>query len=430
MRKLLEDFFRHYLIERNLSDTLSLTTENILSIGTGKHEIAKGKQELRKLMEAEFSELLNPMEYEITDYTELFQNDNICNIFTALTIKVTLTGGMTEMNTRLSSTCVKTDEGWKFSCFHMSTPTMEQEENMFFPLHFGSKTKGTMTSASDVELLHLISKSIPGGIIGSYLDEGYSLYAINDKMLNLLGYSYEEFLTATDENMINTIHPDDREEIRQAINHQLYQYGEYELEYRAIGKGDRIIWVHDIGKKILTMDGRKAMISILTDISERKWLEDQLRKAAEYDFLTGLHNRSMSRTLIEEDLKNHDGGILFICDVDNFKSVNDTKGHIMGDACLRQLSTIIKKHAKPPIHTGRLGGDEFIVFFPGFIPQEQAVATVQAIQKEFFDFMHTLAPELDVSLTVGCAIRENTETLDSLYEKADDALYLVKRPSS
>lgn len=427
MRKLLEDFLNHYLCERNLSNTLALITDNVLGIGAGKQSIAKGKQQLRSLMETEFAQLPNPMTYEIVDCIELSQSDNICNLFATLQIRLNENIRTTDLKTRLSSTCVKTNGVWKITCLHISTPSLEGDQSTFLPLHFGSKSQGLLPSSSDIELLYLLSKSIPGGIIGAYLDKDYPLYAINDKMLNILGYSYEGFLAATKEKVINTIHPDDRERVQQIITEQFDQSGEYEIEYRAIGKGNRIIWVHDIGKKITTMDGHKAMISIITDISERKWMEDQLRKAAEYDYMTGLHNRNMSRTIIEMDLKNYDGGILFICDVDNFKSVNDTKGHIVGDSCLRHLSAIIKKYAKPPIRTGRLGGDEFILFFPGFIPKEQAVSTVQTIQKEFFDYMQNLAPELNVSLSTGRAIRENQESLNSLYEKADKALYRTKK---
>lgn len=64
MRELLEQFFRHYLRERNLEDTLALLTDQVISLGTGEQEVARNKEELRALMECEFKEMPQPLDYE------------------------------------------------------------------------------------------------------------------------------------------------------------------------------------------------------------------------------------------------------------------------------------------------------------------------------------------------------------------------------
>lgn len=427
MRKLLEDFFRLYLTERNLDDTLAMTTDNVISIGTGEHEIAKGKSDLRELLKGEFAEIPDSLDYKITDYTEMEIADNVRTMLVKLTVNLEYEGQVTELKTRLSCTCVKINEEWKFSCFHMSTPTSDQEKNKFFPLHFGTRTAGKLTTASDSKLLELISQSIPGGIMGGYLEEGYPLYAINDKMLDILGYTYEELIEATDEKMINTIYAGDQDRVQASIIAGFQAKGEYQLEYRAVGKDYRIIWVHDIGRKIITEDGRHAMISIITDISERKEREHRLKVAAEHDYLTKLYNRKAMRRRIEHEFQKDTDGILFICDIDHFKSVNDTKGHVIGDACLMQLANIIRQRKGPAAIAGRLGGDEYILFFPSSVNQHDALTIMEQIQEEFYDYMQVLAPELNVSLSAGFSVRENEESLDSLYEKADKALYQIKR---
>lgn len=364
MKKLLESFFENYLSRRNIEKTLAFVTESVITIGTGEHEIAKSKEAFRKLLEAEFTELPEPLPYEIYDYYETDSGENIKNVLAKLRVRLERDGNVTEMKSRLTCTCVKEDNEWKISIIHMSTSESEQEKDSFFPLYYGKNVVGKLTPGSNAKLMELISDSIPGGIMGGYLEKDYPLYTINNKMLDILGYTYEELLAATDEKMLNVIYADDRERVEESIKVQFEKNNEYQIEYRVVGKDNKIIWVNDIGKKIITDDGREAMISIMTDISDRVEKEKQLKYEAEHDPLTRLNNRKNAVRLMEEELKKSNGGHFFICDVDNFKSVNDTKGHATGDNILIQLAVIIQNQAGEDSITARLGGDEYILFFP------------------------------------------------------------------
>lgn len=427
MKNLLEKFFHCYLAERNLEATLEFLTDHIISIGTGEHEIARGKTELRSLLECEFKELPNPLKYEIYNFTEIKEADNVWNLFANLRVWMEHEDGEPEMQSRFTCTCIRRNSEWKISSLHMSTPAQEQEENSFFPLHYGKKAIGKMSSDSSEKLLELISEVLPGGIMGGYLEKGFPMYIINDKMLDILGYSYEELIAATDEKMLNTIYIDDRARVEKGIYEQFEKKNEYEIEYRAVAKNNRLIWVNDIGKKIITKDGREAMISIMTDITERKERETQLCNYAERDSLTYLYNRRKAMSLIEEELVQNNKGILFICDIDNFKNINDTRGHVVGDKVLVQLASIMQKQAGEASIIGRLGGDEYILFFPEKVAQDDVVKLMRVIQKEFIDYMRELAPELNVSLSIGGTVRSATEDVEALYVKADAALYRAKQ---
>lgn len=162
---------------------------------------------------------------------------------------------------------------------------------------FELQTRLTSTAAM---LLDLIEKSLPGGIMGGFLDEGFLLYVINEKMLDILGYTYEELKAETGEKMLNTIYEEDRQMVEESIARQFEEKQEYEVEYRAVGKGGKLIWINDIGKKVITDDGREAMISIMTDISDRIQRENQLKTEAEHDNLTMLYNRKKAVCIIEE----------------------------------------------------------------------------------------------------------------------------------
>lgn len=426
MKECLENFLNHYLVERDLEATLSCLTENIISIGTGEHETARNKTELRKLMEAEFASLASPFEYRLLDYTESMETENAKDFFSNIQIRLIVEDEPIEMIPRLTGTMIKCEGEWKLSCLHMSMPSVDQEKNTFFPLHFGSDTRGELSEVSEMKLMELVIHTLPGGIMGGYLEEGFPLYTINDKMLEILGYTYEELLAETDEKMMNMIYEEDQERVHQEILKQFAKKGEYEIQYRAVGKGGRIIWINDIGKEITAENGRKAMLSIMTDITEQIKREQNLLEEASHDSLTHLYNRKMAQTLIEEQFADGRGGMLFICDIDHFKQVNDTRGHVFGDAVLEQLAAIMKKCAGGHAIIGRLGGDEYVLYFPAKVETEKALEIMKNIQEKFRMRMKRIIPELNISMSAGGTIR-NEENLQLLYNRADRALYQAKQ---
>lgn len=309
----------------------------------------------------------------------------------------------------------------------MSTPTVEQEHQEFFPLRYGrNNSVRKLSSETGEKLMELVSEALPGGIMGSYLEEGYPLYTINDTMLNILGYTYEELVDATNEKMMNIIYPPDQKWVEESIEKQFHEKNEYKVEYRIVGKGGRIIWVSDIGKKIKSEDGRDAMISIMTDVSDRIERENQLIKEAQLDPLTGLYNRKRAISLIEADFLKEKSGTLYICDVDNFKSMNDTKGHLAGDRALIHLAKLIRHYADENCVTARLGGDEFMLYFTEDA-EKKGADVIGKIQKEFAIAMKTSNPDLDITISAGGALRNAGEDFKDLYKKADTALYLAKK---
>ena len=429
MRSFLEKFFTSYLKERNFDATLACVTDNIISIGTGEQEVAKSKAELGALLQEEFEQMPEPLWYEISNYEEIsLGSEDVKSAFANVYVKLVDDGDIIDLYTRLLCTCCKVDGDWKLAAVHMSTPTATQEQCEFFPLRYSRMTKNKMSHKANEKLMELISKSLPGGIMGGYLEEDFPLYTINDKMLEILGYTYDELIDATDEKMTNIIYEGDRNRVEESINAQFELCNEYEVEYRVIGKGGRIIWVNDIGKKIVTDDGREAMISIMTDITERVEREGILIKEANADALTGLYNRRKVISVIEEALGLEQRGSLFICDVDNFKSLNDTKGHIEGDKVLVKLAEYMRKYIKKSGIAARLGGDEFLLFFPGTNGDNQdMIDIVKSIQTDFVSYVKQNYSDLDVSLSAGGVKANQGDNFQTLYRRADDALYIAKK---
>ncbi len=432
IRELTDEFFNRYLVHRDMKSTFELLTDDVVSVGTGEQEVARGKTELATLMEEEFKELPDPLEYEISDFTAIKNNDAAYTVFANVMARIddAASGEVFELNTRFTSACCLTDDGWRIAMLHMSTPTQEQEDEEFFPLQYGRRVVSKMSQHSNAQLGELISKALPGGIMGGYLEDGYPLYIINDKMLDILGYTYDELLDATDEKMMNIIYEDDHDHVEKSIAEQMDEKGEYEVEYRVVRKDGSLIWVNDIGRKITAEDGREAMISIMTDVTQRIEREARLKTEATSDPLTGLYNRKEAIRIIESHFNNGESGILMICDIDNFKSLNDTEGHLCGDEVLVHLADIMHSMnigLNETATLARLGGDEYMIFFPDINSRDVVLESMKHIRKEFDSYVSERYPNLKISISAGGAERIADEPFKSIYRRADEALYMAKR---
>lgn len=123
----------------------------------------------------------------------------------------------------------------------------------------------------------IFAQMTPGGMIGGYCEAGFPLYFANSEMVRLLGYdSYEELAGAIDGLVLNTIHPDDRQQVKKDIGPEYYAGLEYTTTYRMPKKDGTWFWTLDKGKVVLAEDGRLAIISACTDISETMFAQQQL----------------------------------------------------------------------------------------------------------------------------------------------------------
>lgn len=129
----------------------------------------------------------------------------------------------------------------------------------------------------------IFAQMSPGGMIGGYCEEGFPLYFANNEMVKLLGYeTYEEFAEAIQYRVLNTIHPDDRATVEKDIGPSYYQGLEYTTTYRMPKKDGSWFWTLDKGKVVETEDGRLAIVSACTDISETMAAQQSLAERNEH----------------------------------------------------------------------------------------------------------------------------------------------------
>lgn len=199
----------------------------------------------------------------------------------------------------------------------------------------------------------------------------------------------------------------------------------YDFEFPIYGE---VRWYQVLLKISYDENGKAAFaFGKIFDIDDEKRKHLALVEKAQRDNLTNLWNRSSAQDMIEVLLKESTQGVCLVMDIDNFKLVNDRKGHPVGDMLLQKFSNVLTKFFRKDDVVCRLGGDEFLVFLPKNIPIERLEDKLQGlilkINKELFkDYQKE-----QVSVSIGAStVIGNHDSYEALYKRADHAMYIAK----
>ena len=176
-----------------------------------------------------------------------------------------------------------------------------------------------------------------------------------------------------------------------------------------------------------------VMRSRVERIMEAQELRNQLQMQLEKktiksltDALTGLHNREYLEKTLHALLAEGRTGTLFMIDLDNFKSINDTFGHIIGDKVLQCFAEVLRDYARKEDIVCRLAGDEFVTFYTDLTDRAAAAKKAEGIIHSFAERMAELGYAGIVSVSIGAKTTTGDEEFQELYGKADTSLYFVK----
>ncbi len=174
----------------------------------------------------------------------------------------------------------------------------------------------------------------------------------------------------------------------------------------------------------------EGVVLSMRDISERKGLEDELRRRAFHDSLTGLANRALfedrlAHALARARRQEHPVAVLFL-DLDDFKTINDSLGHSSGDELLRAAATRIADVARITDTAARLGGDEFAVLLELIDGDGDAELVARRLLEELAPPITVGDRELRVGASIGVAVSDGGLTVDELLRNADTAMYVAK----
>ncbi|MBT3389294.1 MAG: diguanylate cyclase [Chloroflexi bacterium] len=266
---------------------------------------------------------------------------------------------------------------------------------------------------------HLFFKHVQSGVI--ITDERKHILDMN---LAAESYSGARSSFALGKNIFN-LFPDHQTSIQKIIDSpgtivelQIHPGRWYELQSTNIQKGQEAIEGH---------------IIMFYDISDRKMAEDELRKQANTDSLTGALNRrhlfGQAERLFQQSKRyQHDLTVLMI-DLDHFKHINDRHGHTIGDQVLIELVQRLQKKIRLPDILGRYGGEEFVILMPE-TPPESARNAGERLRKavDKTPIQTEIGPvKLTISVGIATSNFETDTTIDQLIDRADQALYQAKQ---
>lgn len=204
-----------------------------------------------------------------------------------------------------------------------------------------------------------------------------------------------------------------------------------EQEVRIKNKEEVFIWCR-IRMSAIYDDSHMPVkiIGVLIDIDQEKRHSLTLRQRAEQDALTGMLNKITTQNMIQAYLedKQTKGAALFIIDIDNFKQINDTYGHLFGDAVLSDIARNIRGTFSNNAIIGRIGGDEFMAFFKDIKDDEDVHQKAETLMNVIQNLQVSTERQVKISCSMGISrYSQDGEDLSSLYQNADYALYQAKK---
>lgn len=205
----------------------------------------------------------------------------------------------------------------------------------------------------------------------------------------------------------------------------------YKQEIRLICRDNHHIWVRATARLVESENQPNSLLLVCEDVTEMHFLNEKIAYQASYDELTGLINRNQfdinCKQIASLARINHTEHALCYLDIDQFKVINDTCGHLAGDELLRQLGELLTKHLRHDDYVSRLGGDEFGILMNNCTLNQAALACDKLLEKiRRFPFVWE-ARSFSISASIGITVINNkiSNTHYSLKE-ADTACYIAK----
>ncbi len=226
-------------------------------------------------------------------------------------------------------------------------------------------------------------------------------------------------------------HPDDLPNVRSCIEHLMEHKDSISIEVRISDANAKYLWTKIIAAACLDHDGNLTrIVGILQDIDTIKRAELSLKDKADQDALTGLLNKTSAKQLIDgylTDRAPESLAAMLVLDLDNFKTINDTCGHLYGDSILIAIADILKKFFRSNDVIARIGGDEYLVFLQDIPSEDMIHSRCRQLLNTIRSYLAGVVPDLNVSCSIGISMVPVHGTgYTDLFLRADEALYNSK----
>ncbi len=288
-----------------------------------------------------------------------------------------------------------------------------------------------------VELLDNLAEHVPGSLYQFRMGaDGHLSFPFASEGIRMIYEVTPEQVHNDAGPVLDRIHPDDLQRMLATIRESADTLQPWRMEYRVIlpEQGER--WRLCNAQPERLPDGSTLWHGFNTDITDRKEAEAKTFRLAYYDALTGLPNRTLLRDRVEKALalarRNRQYGAVMFVDLDNFKQINDARGHSVGDHLLTEVAKRLQMLLRAEDTVARLGGDEFVLLVNELGPDVEAAARAAMAVAEkvratldqphlIDNFSYTSTGSIGISLFPKAGQR-----IDDLLREADTAMYRAK----
>jgi diguanylate cyclase (GGDEF)-like protein/PAS domain S-box-containing protein len=268
----------------------------------------------------------------------------------------------------------------------------------------------------------------------SILDPDGSVLYASPSHQRLLGHPPEDFVGG---NFLDFVHYEDRPLVANALEclvdlpHENLTI-EYRCRYRNVGGDDTWLTIESTASNLLDHPSVTGLVLNSHDITDRKRAEERLLHDALHDELTGLPNRALFMDRLWQSMERSRReperlmAVLFL-DVDQFKIVNDSLGHLVGDELLIQIARALSSALRPMDTIARIGGDEFAILLEGGHEVEDAASVADRIHERLAPPINLGGHEVFITASIGIAVcTPDYEKPEDLLRDADTAMYRAK----
>jgi diguanylate cyclase (GGDEF)-like protein/PAS domain S-box-containing protein len=325
-------------------------------------------------------------------------------------------------------------QGSEFSLFQTTVMLEDQVRQRTEELATALREIETINDAlrqSEAKFRGLVSQSLAGIAI---IEDARFSYA-NSKFAEIFGYAPEEILQAS---VFDTVAHGDRQLVASQLSRRVRgEVDRVDYVFRGLRKNRSEIDV-ECHSSVMDIGGKPAIISLVVDVTERirterevRALQDQLREQAIHDSLTGLYNRQSLKEFFDRELslaeRHHRTISTVMGDLDHFKAVNDTYGHLAGDEVLRVFGDLLRRSYRASDIHCRYGGEEFLILLPD-MPEQAAYKRTERLRATIENTPIPFGTSvIRVTASFGIAtFPQDGRNREALIGAADTALYAAK----
>jgi diguanylate cyclase (GGDEF)-like protein/PAS domain S-box-containing protein len=289
----------------------------------------------------------------------------------------------------------------------------------------GLRDQADILRASEARFRSLVQNSSDSIIV---LDAMGLITYVSPTADMILGHPHAELIGAP---LVSLVHPEDQHSIQEhLISTDTAERGWAAIQFRTNDSSGQWRYLEVIPTNLLDDPNVHGIVLNTRDITDRRNLEEQLHHQTLHDPLTGLANRALLRDRVERALLHGRAGanqvaLLFV-DLDDFKDVNDTLGHGIGDRLLAEVGKRIGESLRSTDTAARLGGDEFAVLLEHGVNQEEAVKVASRILETIREPMEIDGTPLTAGASIGIALGDSRHNTEDLLRRADVAMYQAK----